>query len=76
MLGPVKPDEMTIRVFTVAGRLIQDIPYACKIGCNTIPWDGRDKDGNEIANGMYFYKIIVKRGDKQTHSVGKLEKMK
>jgi hypothetical protein len=76
VLGPVNPDAVTIKIFTVAGRLIQDIPYSCKIGFNKIYWDGRDRDGDEIANGVYFYKIIVTQGDKQTTAIAKLVKMK
>jgi hypothetical protein len=76
MLGPVNPDEVSVKIFTVAGRLIQDIPYYGKIGFNKIYWDGRDKDGDELANGVYFYKIIVKQGDKQTSAIGKLVKMR
>ncbi len=76
MLSPVVPDEVSIKIFTVAGRLIHDIPIVCKIGFNKIYWDGRDRDGDEIANGVYFYKIIVKQGDKQTSAIGKLVKMK
>ena len=24
-----------------------------------IDWDGRDEDGDALANGVYFYKVIV-----------------
>jgi hypothetical protein len=76
MLGPVNPDEVSIKIFTVAGRMIHDFQSPCKIGFNNIAWDGRDKDGDEIANGVYFYKLIVKQADKQTSAIGKLVKMK
>jgi flagellar hook assembly protein FlgD len=29
---------------------------------NRIEWDGRDEDGSLIANGVYLYKVIVKKG--------------
>ena len=28
-----------------------------RAGLRTIDWDGRDKKGNELASGVYFYKI-------------------
>ena len=28
-----------------------------------IPWDGRDRDGDVIANGVYLYKLIVRTVD-------------
>ena len=46
------------------------------IGFNTIPWDGRDEDGDEIANGLYFYKIISKHGDEVKTVTQKLAKVK
>jgi len=30
-----------------------------------IDWDGRDEDGNSIANGTYLYKLIVETADKE-----------
>ena len=31
---------------------------------NKIYWDGRDEDGDELANGVYLYKVIMIAGDK------------
>ena len=55
------PDEFLIKIYTVAGRLIKEITAptsAMTIGFNRIYWDGRDEDGDEISNGIYFYKVI------------------
>ena len=56
--------DVKIRVYTVAGRLIRQIK---KINVSDkfvkIPWDGRDQDGSQIANGTYLYKIIVRTAD-------------
>ncbi|KUG25505.1 hypothetical protein ASZ90_004674 [hydrocarbon metagenome] len=30
-----------------------------------IPWDGRDHDGDQLANGTYLYKLIVESTDKE-----------
>ena len=56
------PDQLKIRIFTIAGRLIKqftlhssDLNY----DFNRIYWDGRDADGDIIANGVYLYKIIM-----------------
>jgi hypothetical protein len=61
--GQNPPEEFRIKVFTVAGRLIKDIliPQSeLRVGFNRIYWNGRDQDGDEVANGVYFYKIIAK----------------
>lgn len=73
--GKQKPDELAIKIYTVAGRLIRDIsiPYsAYDIGFNKILWNGKDEDGDDIANGVYIYKIISKFPDKVKSSNHKL----
>ena len=53
---------MAIKIYTVAGRLIRTLGpvFADPIPTqNRIPWDGRDDDGDALANGVYLYKLIV-----------------
>ncbi|MFZ4619180.1 MAG: C25 family cysteine peptidase [Bacteroidota bacterium] len=76
LAGPRNPDEIIIKIYTVAGRLIQELNTNGIIGFNKIPWDGRDKDGDQIGNGVYLYKLIVKQGDKQIEALSKLVKMR
>ena len=76
LAGPVTPDEAIIKLYTVAGRLIHEIHSLANVGFNKIFWDGRDKDGDEIGNGVYLYRIIVKGQDKQATATSKLVKMK
>lgn len=76
LTGPTSPDEIIIKIYTVAGRLIQEITTFGNIGFNKIPWDGRDKDGDQIGNGVYLYKVIVKQGGKQVEGISKLVKMR
>ncbi len=73
------PDELKIKIFTIAGRLIMDISLpqsALQIGFNRILWDGRDQDGDEIANGLYFYKMIYKNNEVVKTVTNKLAKVK
>lgn len=63
LLGSNIPEELNIKIFTVAGRLIKEIEVPVselQIGFNRIFWDGKDEDGDDIANGVYFYKVITK----------------
>ncbi|MCB2199771.1 type IX secretion system sortase PorU [bacterium] len=73
--------EVSIRIFTASGRLIQEIgPVAASAGFNYpggtnshLEWDGRDRFGDPIANGVYLYKIKAKGASGQTDEVlGKL----
>lgn len=58
------PADIRIKIYTVSGRLIRDIEkkYVTDKFVR-VPWDGRDQDGNIIANGTYLYKIIVENLD-------------
>ena len=69
------PADVKIKIYTVSGRLIQELEKSNVIDKFVrVNWDGRDRDGNIIANGTYLYKIIVKNpGGEFTKSVlGKL----
>lgn len=70
------PDDLSIRIYTVAGRLIKTIKPSIsdlKIGFNkNIVWDCRDEDGDIIANGVYFYKIKLVKDGKSLTSIHKL----
>ena len=69
------PDEMRIKIYTIAGRLIKDIKIPATdltYDFNKIYWDGRDEDGDIIANGVYLYKVILTVGDKTEDVIQKL----
>ncbi|HZV12435.1 MAG TPA: type IX secretion system sortase PorU [Candidatus Kapabacteria bacterium] len=58
------PVDVLIKIYTVAGRLIQTLEDdGITQHFVTIPWDGRDRDGSTIGNGVYLYKVIVKTDD-------------
>lgn len=73
------PLNVKIKIYTIAGRLIKVIE---KFNLNqryvVIDWDGRDNEGNEIANGTYLYKLIVSTNDgNYTKSfLGRLSKLR
>jgi len=61
------PIDIEIKIYTIAGRLIQDInSYSVIDRFVEIPWDGRDRDGDPLANGVYLYKISAKTADRRT----------
>jgi hypothetical protein len=52
--------EISIKIFTVDGRLIRRLDNIFgEPGFNMIPWDGRDDVGDELANGVYLYKLTA-----------------
>ncbi|MCX5801080.1 MAG: type IX secretion system sortase PorU [Candidatus Eisenbacteria bacterium] len=55
----------TIKIFTVSGTLIRKLceNSPARRGNNQFKWDGKDAEGDEVANGIYLYKIEVKDGE-------------
>jgi hypothetical protein len=73
------PDELKIRIFTVAGRLIKEFvftPAALRYDFNRILWNGRDQDGDLIANGVYLYKIITSKNGENSSVTQKIAVMR
>lgn len=73
------PLNAEIFIYSVSGRKIQTIKRTNISNKNvSIEWDGKDADGDYIANGTYIYKINVKTDDGSFSSVqtGKLAKLK
>ena len=61
--------DVTIDIFTVGGRRIRRInDVVGTAGANEVPWNGLDAEGDELANGVYLYRIHAVsdeyRGDK------------
>jgi len=55
-----------IRIFTIAGRLVKELsPGASRYGANYVEWDGRDKKGRKVSNGIYYY--AIKAGNAEPH---------
>ncbi|MFZ5515849.1 MAG: type IX secretion system sortase PorU [Candidatus Zhuqueibacterota bacterium] len=53
-----QPCQAQIKIFTIAGRLVRALENVfAETGFNQISWDGRDADGDLLANGIYLYKL-------------------
>jgi len=70
--GGSKPNSCKLKIFTVAGRVIKTFDIFANIGINQVFWDGRDNDGDYVANGIYFYKLIIDGDSKRESSLQKL----
>ena len=73
------PEELKINIYTIAGRKIKEIkktPSELIIGFNKIEWNSTDEDGDEIANGTYLYKVIIKSSENSYQVTQKLSRVK
>lgn len=65
LTGTEIPDEIKIQILTVSGRVVREITQdeigTIRIGNNitSYAWDGRDEFGDQLANGVYFYKVFI-----------------
>lgn len=72
-------DQFTeAKIYTVSGRHIRTLREIERATVNyrTLQWDGRDDKGEEVANGVYFAKIIAKQGKEEIETIVKLAKVR
>ena len=75
-------DDFYLTIYTVDGRKIKEFKNSVfndrlnYSGYHEISWDGRDDWGDEVANGIYFYKYTFKYEDKKFSSIGKVGRSK
>ncbi len=75
-------DDVMLKVYTVNGRLVKTFRnLPASVGYHEFPagfqgWDCRDEEGFFLANGVYFYKVIAKKGDKKAEKTQKMAILK
>lgn len=75
-------DEVSIKLYTVSGRLVKtfmNLPTG--VGYHEFPrtvyaWDCTDEQGFYLANGVYFYKVTAKKGNKKIEKIQKMAILK
>ncbi len=70
--GPEDIGRVRIKIYSVSGKQIREIEYFASQGNNQIYWDGKDADGDYVANGTYLYKIVI---DSDTELETKVQKL-
>lgn len=65
LTGSEVPDKLKIQIMTISGRIVKEINQdeigPIKIGHNITEyaWDGTDEFGDPLANGVYFYRVVM-----------------
>lgn len=74
LTGNGSPAQYKIQIMTSSGRIVREISEIelgpLKVGTHRTDyaWDGTDEFGDKLANGVYFYRFIIKtEGEKYEH---------
>jgi hypothetical protein len=65
LTGSEIPDNFRIQIMTITGKVVKDIRRdelgPIRIGRNITEytWDGRDEFGDQLANGIYLYRVMT-----------------
>ena len=66
-------DEVSLKIYTITGRRILAIDTLdASVSFNEFHYDGYDRDGEPLANGVYLYKFTARKGDVRKQKVGKI----
>jgi len=66
LTGQEVPEDILIRIMTVSGKVVREITQdelgPLHIGNNIteFAWDGKDMYGDQLANGVYLYKVYIR----------------
>lgn len=64
-----EPIDVEVKIYTLTGRLIGILRTSSVVDRFVqVPWDGKDSNGDDVANGVYFYKVIAKSSSGSTSS--------
>ncbi len=64
------PDKIKVQIMTVTGKIVREVfknelgPINIGNNISNFTWDGTDQFGDRLANGVYFYNVILENNDK------------
>ena len=64
-------DHGTIRVYTVAGDLVQSLSFDGRAGDGTVKWDLVSRNGQDVASGVYIFSVETDTNDAFQRKIGK-----
>ena len=65
-------DRVELQIFDLLGRqLYSQVKYPVNTGYLQFFWNGKNNKGEELGSGIYFYRVIVHKGDRTSNSLVK-----
>jgi hypothetical protein len=65
--------NVLLRIYAVSGRLLRELKAFAGLGQMQIPWDGRDEEGADLANGVYLFRVHVNGRERDGSSSARQE---
>jgi hypothetical protein len=71
------PADFMLRVYTVNGRMVYETTERALLpGHHELYWNGRDEEGDKLANGVYLYRMVAKGASGSASESGRLVKLR
>ena len=64
-------DRGTIRIYTLAGDLVEELPFDGRTGQGTIRWDLVSRNGQDVTSGVYLFSIETDTNEAYKRNIGK-----
>jgi hypothetical protein len=64
-------DAGTIRIYTLAGDLVEEIQFDGRTGQGTVEWDLVSRNGQDVTSGVYLYSIETDTNSAYPRNIGK-----
>ena len=69
MTGVETPANFRLQIMTVSGKVVREVtesefgPLRAGVHQSQFCWDGKDEFGDQLANGVYLYRIVAHKAD-------------
>ena len=64
-------DEGTIRIYTVAGDLVEELAFDGRTGSGTVRWDLVSRNGQDVTSGVYIFSVETDHNTAYKRKIGK-----
>ncbi len=64
-------DQGTIRIYTLAGDLVEELQFDGRTGAGTVKWDLVSRNGQDVTSGVYLYSIETDTNAAYQRKIGK-----
>ncbi len=64
-------DRGTIRIYTVAGDLVDELPFDGRSGVGTMKWDLVSRNGQDVTSGVYIFSVETDTNTAFKRKIGK-----